>query len=297
MTGFASGQIGNGNGTSIHVDIRSLNSRFLDLSFKLPDSYKHLELKVRQAASSYVRRGKCELKLYVNHSALTVTAPAIDMSTLPHWLALQERIKTLSPQAQNLSVAEILALIKNTSQSEAALPNDEVVLNLVQETFVAFNQARAAEGHNLALTMLSHIQELKALREAVLPLIPEIIAQQKQRFMHKFAAALNGAGDLTFSVTAQERALTEATAFAIKIDVTEELDRLNSHLDEIDKLLRHGGPKKGAEIGKRLEFLIQELHREANTLGSKSASLETTQIAVDMKVLIEQLREQIQNIE
>jgi len=91
---------------------------------------------------------------------------------------------------------------------------------------------------------------------------------------------------------ARERALTEATAFALRIDVAEELTRLNAHLDEIERLL-----DKGGEIGKRLEFLIQELHREANTLGSKSAALELTRISVDMKVLIEQMREQVQNLE
>ncbi|MCY1364342.1 hypothetical protein D9M69_511410 [compost metagenome] len=126
------------------------------------------------------------------------------------------------------------------------------------------------------------------------PLVPQLVEQQRTRFLERWQEAMGltaGTGG-TLPEAAQDRALTEATAFAIRIDVAEELTRLNSHLDEIERLL-----KKGGDIGKRLDFLIQELHREANTLGSKSAALELTRIGVDMKVLIEQMREQVQNIE
>ena len=127
-------------------------------------------------------------------------------------------------------------------------------------------------------------------------MIPELVAQQRQRFIDRWNEAL-GAGNTTGTPTlstdaVQERALAEATAFAIRIDVAEELTRLDSHLVEIERLI-----KKGGDVGKRLDFLIQELHREANTLGSKSSSLELTRISVDMKVLIEQMREQVQNLE
>jgi uncharacterized protein (TIGR00255 family) len=124
------------------------------------------------------------------------------------------------------------------------------------------------------------------------PLIPQLVAQQRQRFMDRWQEAMGMTDGLTLPESAQDRALTEATAFAIRIDVAEELTRLASHLDELQRLITKGG-----EIGKRLDFLIQELHREANTMGSKSAALELTHISVDMKVLIEQMREQVQNIE
>jgi uncharacterized protein (TIGR00255 family) len=117
------------------------------------------------------------------------------------------------------------------------------------------------------------------------------VEQQRQRFLERWQEALS-ATEGAAPQAAQERALTEATAYAIRIDVAEELTRLGAHLDEIDRLVRKGG-----EVGKRLDFLIQELHREANTLGSKSATLELTRISVDMKVLIEQMREQVQNLE
>jgi uncharacterized protein (TIGR00255 family) len=135
-------------------------------------------------------------------------------------------------------------------------------------------------------------EQLHALARQAEPLVPQLVAQQKARFLERWREAMALTDGSTLPETAQERALTEATAYAIRIDVAEELTRLNSHLVEIDRLLKNGG-----DIGKRLDFLIQELHREANTLGSKSAALELTHISVDMKVLIEQMREQVQNIE
>jgi uncharacterized protein (TIGR00255 family) len=123
-------------------------------------------------------------------------------------------------------------------------------------------------------------------------MVPQLVEQQRQRFLERWKEAMSLAEGAAVPESAQDRALSEATAFAIRIDVAEELTRLASHIDELEALV-----KKGGEIGKRLDFLIQELHREANTLGSKSAALELTRISVDMKVLIEQMREQVQNIE
>jgi uncharacterized protein (TIGR00255 family) len=136
------------------------------------------------------------------------------------------------------------------------------------------------------------IAQLRALAEQAGPLLPKLVEQQRQRFLDRWNEALSLSDGNISADVAKDRALTEATAFAIRIDVAEELTRLASHLDEISRLI-----KKGSEIGKRLDFLIQELHREANTLGSKSAALDLTKISVDMKVLIEQMREQVQNIE
>jgi uncharacterized protein (TIGR00255 family) len=154
--------------------------------------------------------------------------------------------------------------------------------------------ARALEGGKLVAAMQAQTQSIRGLRDDVLPLIPALIEQQRQRFLQKFSDAMHESGGKISASAAEERALSEATAFAIRVDVTEEIDRLSSHLLEIDNVLTQQSKQ---EVGKRLEFLIQELHREANTLGSKSATLQTTKIAVDMKVLIEQLREQVQNIE
>ena len=140
--------------------------------------------------------------------------------------------------------------------------------------------------------LLERLARLRDLAAQATPLVPQLVALQRQRFLDRWREAMTLAEGATLPESAQDRALTEATAFAIRIDVAEEITRIESHLDEIERLIKHGG-----ELGKRLDFLIQELHREANTLGSKSAALELTHISVDMKVLIEQMREQVQNIE
>jgi uncharacterized protein (TIGR00255 family) len=139
------------------------------------------------------------------------------------------------------------------------------------------------------------LSQLRVLAQLAAPLVPELVEQQRLRFLERWREAMALADGATLPEAAQDRALTEATAFAIRIDVAEELTRLLSHFDEMDTLLAQGGKAEG--VGKRLDFLIQELHREANTLGSKSATMEMTRISVDMKVLIEQLREQVQNLE
>jgi uncharacterized protein (TIGR00255 family) len=140
--------------------------------------------------------------------------------------------------------------------------------------------------------LLDRTQQLRQLALQAQPLVPQLVAQQRQKFLDRWREAMSLTEGTTLPEAAQDRALSEATAFAIRIDVAEEITRLTSHLDEVERLLQKGG-----ELGKRLDFLIQEMHREANTLGSKSAALELTRISVDMKVLIEQMREQVQNIE
>jgi len=163
---------------------------------------------------------------------------------------------------------------------------------LAATTLEELTAAREREGARLAAMLLGHLKQLRALAQQARPLVPQLVEQQRTRFLERWKEAMALADGATLPEAAQDRALTEATAFAIRIDVAEELMRLGSHLDEIERLVNKGG-----EIGKRLDFLIQELHREANTLGSKSAALELTHISVDMKVLIEQMREQVQNIE
>jgi uncharacterized protein (TIGR00255 family) len=152
--------------------------------------------------------------------------------------------------------------------------------------------ARGREGQRLTDMLLDRTQQLRQLAHQAQPLVPQLVAQQRQKFLDRWREAMSLTEGTTLPEAAQDRALSEATAFAIRIDVAEEITRLTSHLDEVERLLQKGG-----ELGKRLDFLIQEMHREANTLGSKSAALELTRISVDMKVLIEQMREQVQNIE
>ncbi len=194
------------------------------------------------------------------------------------------------PGPQPLRVVDVLRLAA-TEQSASHDWGSEVV-PLATKALKELLQARKREGARLAAVLLERIGEIRALAQQAVPLVPQLVAQQRQRFLERWNEAMASGGAAVAPEAAQDRALAEATAFAIRIDVAEEITRLGSHLDELERLIRQGG-----EIGKRLDFLIQELHREANTMGAKSAALALTHLSVDMKVLIEQMREQVQNIE
>jgi uncharacterized protein (TIGR00255 family) len=188
-------------------------------------------------------------------------------------------------------VHEVLQWCRGGS-SPAAL--DAPALAAAREALAGLRAAREREGARLVAVLMERVTHLRALAEKAGPLLPAVVQRQRERFLERWQEALAASGAAA-SVPAEalhERALNEAAAFAIRIDVAEELARLRAHLDEVQRLLQAGG-----EVGKRLDFLIQELHREANTLGSKSAALELTNVSVEMKVAIEQMREQVQNLE
>lgn len=271
------------------VEIRSVNSRFLDLTFRLPDDLRHAEPALRELLTAKLRRGKIEIRVALDANANQgLKAPS--SATLQRLGSVEDTIKSWLPLAQPLSVAEVLRI----AISEDSKPGDYTA-ELTKLSVHALNElmhARAREGERLKLMLLDRTAQLRKLASQAVPLVPQLVAQQKLRFLERWNEAMNLQDNQVLPEVAHDRALAEATAFAIRIDVAEEITRLASHLDEIDRLLEAGG-----ELGKRLDFLIQELHREANTLGAKSASLELTRIAVEMKVLIEQTREQVQNLE
>jgi len=302
MTGYASaqssgaphesGQADAGAAPRLGVEIRAVNSRFLDLSFRLADDLRQHEPALRELLQSRLKRGKVEVRAGLESaSGADLRDPGARL--LQRLNTLQDQIRSWLPQAQPLSVAEVLRL---AAAGEAPTADSGArLLPLAQETLEALLSARAREGERLVTMLRGHLQQLRALAEQARPLVPQLVEQQRTRFLERWKDAMGlgtQAGAGATPEAAQDRALSEATAFAIRIDVAEELTRLAAHLDEIERLLAQGG-----EAGKRLDFLIQELHREANTLGAKSAALELTRISVDMKVLIEQMREQVQNIE
>ncbi len=271
------------------IEIRSVNSRFLDLSFRLPDELRSFEPALRTLLTSRLKRGKVEVRAAIDSdSSTSLSAPT--PALLQRMLTLQDTVQAWLPDARSLSVADALRL--SGTQSTSSVDWTEVVPTLAEKALQQMLSAREREGARLSLMLLERLTQLRELAEQAVPLVPKLVEQQRQRFVERWKETMSlGEGTIP-PEAAQDRALAEATAFAIRIDVAEEVTRLSSHLDEIERLL-----KKGGEIGKRLDFLIQELHREANTLGSKSAALELTRISVDMKVLIEQMREQVQNIE
>ncbi|WP_372658118.1 YicC/YloC family endoribonuclease [Hydrogenophaga sp.] len=300
MTGYATAQHGGPSATSnaeaqpgLGLEIRSVNSRFLDLTFKLPDDLRGAEPALRELLGSRLKRGKVEVRAWIEGRSDTGTRPPTT-AELQKLVGLQDSVLSWLPKAAPLSVADVLQLTGRQSAHAGNL--NEALIALSGTALDSLVQARAREGERLATMLVDRLTQLRQLAKDAQPLIPQLVNQQRQRFMDRWNEALTATAASTGNTItpdmARDRALTEATAFAIRIDVAEELTRLDSHLVEIERLL-----KKGAEVGKRLDFLIQELHREANTLGAKSSSLELTRISVDMKVLIEQMREQVQNIE
>ena len=300
MTGYASVQSstlqsapetesGRDSSARMGVEIRSVNSRFLDLAFRLPDELRQAEPALRELLTGQLKRGKVEMRVSLEStSASTLRAPS--SATLQRLGSIEDSIKSWLPQAGVLSVADVLRIAINEDKK----PHDHSaeLFQVAQKAVHELMAAREREGARLAQMLIDRTRQLRALAESAVPMVPKLVEQQKSRFLERWKDALTLGGSTVLPEIAHDRALTEATAFAIRIDVAEEITRLASHLDEIDRLLASGG-----ELGKRLDFLIQELHREANTLGSKSASLELTRVSVDMKVLIEQIREQVQNIE
>ncbi|MGI4778008.1 MAG: YicC/YloC family endoribonuclease [Janthinobacterium lividum] len=302
MTGYANGQNGPA-GTPpeaearpvsigrLGIEIRSVNSRFLDLAFKLPEELRQHETALRELLTARLKRGKVEVRAAVENTAQSgIAEPSTRL--LQRLNGVQDSIRAWLPSARELSVADVLRL----AGSDSAARGDWSIelVEVTEKALTSLLAAREREGARLAAMLKDHAAQLRKLAKLAGPLVPQLVEQQRTRFLERWKDAMGLAGSAggTLPEAAQDRALTEATAFAIRIDVAEELTRIASHLDEIERLL-----SKGGEVGKRLDFLIQELHREANTLGSKSAVLEMTRIGVDMKVLIEQMREQVQNIE
>jgi len=271
------------------VEIRSVNGRFLDLALRLPDELRGLEPQLRALLTARFKRGKVELRVTTSGAAESAV-PEPTPEQLAHLARIDAAVREHLPHARALSVHESLQWCRGAG----AIEPEHAVLEAAERCVEMLAEARAREGERLAAVLAERVAHLRTLAAAAEPLVPAAVARMQQRFLERWQEALEKAGAAQ-SVTREaieERALNEAAAYAIRIDVAEELARLRSHLDEIARLL-----DKGGEVGKRLEFLIQELLREANTLGSKSPSIEMTAISLDMKVAIEQLREQVQNVE
>ncbi|MBA3588229.1 YicC/YloC family endoribonuclease [Methylibium sp.] len=303
MTGYANASAGalspGENATEIarsasagvQVELRSVNSRFLDIAFRLPEDMRSLEPALRELIAAKLRRGKVELRLSTQGDAGSVW-PQPQTEQLNALSRLESTVQNWLPKAAPLSVQEALQWCR---ASQPALRLDAPALDAARRAVAGLVESREREGEKLVAVLMQRLQRLRELARDAQPLVPQVVARQQQRFLDRWTEALEAAGASAQSVSAQalqERAMTEAASYAIRIDVAEELARLTAHLDEIERLLGQGG-----EVGKRLDFLIQELQREANTLGSKSAALELTQISVEMKVAVEQMREQVQNIE
>ncbi|MDP2430467.1 MAG: YicC/YloC family endoribonuclease [Pseudomonadota bacterium] len=288
MTGYAA-ESADIAGTHVTLELRAVNSRFLDLTFRMGEDFRAMEPGLRERITDKVKRGKLECRLNLAARADAALPSELNSALLEQLGALSASARSAFPEASALSVAEILRwpgmLGDNTLDGEALQAG---TLAMLERALVPFNASRAREGDKLKAIILERVQGMREHVARIRPRTPEIVAAYRDKLRKRLEELLP---NLSTSPD-HDRLHQEVALFAQKIDIDEELDRLLTHLDEVERVLNSGGA-----AGKRLDFLMQELNREANTLGSKSVSLELTQTSVELKVLIDQMREQIQNVE
>ena len=295
MTGY--GQAGEGlagvvaTSGAITVDIRSVNSRFLDLSFKMPDDTRAFEPALRELVAKQIKRGKVELRVSVERGS--AGAQSLDAAGVASVQRLQAELSALVPDLRPLSSAEWLrwpGVVQEMGGGSVDLQPG--VLKAAAAALLSFSASREREGARMAAFLVERCDALDGLAAHAATLTPDAVTKYQARFLQRWKEALDAAGAQVDDTAARERAFGEAAAYALRIDIAEEIGRLQSHTAECRELLIKGG-----ELGKRLDFLIQEMNREANTLSSKAAGIELTRVGMEMKLQIEQMREQVQNIE
>lgn len=270
---------------SLQIELKSVNSRYLDFHFRIVEDLRALEIPLRELLAGRLSRGKVECRLSFTAASAKAEQFELNDGLLATLTALNDRVRHAMPEAKPLSVNDVLrwpGMFGDQSIDFAAMAPQ--VLALAREALDDFTATRAREGEKLALMIVDRVNAMRDIVRRVAPRIPEAQALFADKLRQRLQEALGNASD--------DRIMQEVAVFATRIDVAEELTRLNAHLDEVERVLKQGGAS-----GKRLDFLMQELNREANTLGSKSAVTEVSQASMDLKLLIEQMREQIQNLE
>lgn len=285
MTAFARCTDQDKEGTATW-EIRSVNHRYLDCSFKMPETFRPLEPKLRDIVKKHLNRGRveCFLRFQTNEEStpdLSVNIPLVKQLNK----AIDTVRKTASEKLNAVNPLQILSWDKVLNIHEAKTEKSQkLILKLFEQAITELTKTRAGEGKALQKILLQKLKELSPEMKKIKKALPKIIKQKRQNLLDHLQEIKTELD--------QTRLEQEMIFFAQKIDVAEELDRLETHINETTRILKEGGV-----IGKRLDFLMQELNREANTLASKSADQLTTHRAIDLKVLIEQMREQVQNIE
>jgi uncharacterized protein (TIGR00255 family) len=284
MTGFAV-QTREVDGVTLHIELRSVNSRYLDLFFRLGDELRQAEPAMREQLTARLGRGKVECRLNLQSGAAAARELALNGTLLEQLAAAEATVRTRLPAAGGLSVGEVLrwpGMLADDGVSFERL--QPVILELTRAAIDELVATRAREGAKLADMIRERLARMSELVAQAQPRMPMLVAEYQEKLATRLRDALASLDE--------DRIRQEVALFAQRIDVAEELNRLAAHLDEVERILKGGGA-----AGKRLDFLMQELNREANTLASKSAATDITGMAMEMKVLIEQMREQVQNIE
>lgn len=284
MTGFARRERAGPWGTLV-CELRTVNHRYLETSLRLPEELKALDNEMRQAITAALRRGKVDANLYLKSAAGTQRSLELDTQLLDELVARVEQVRGQLKYPAPVSPIDVLRWPGVVREAEVDIkPVLAAALELVQEALNELNETRLREGQRIRELLLARCTTMRTQTQAVRARLPEVSRRMRERIMERITQ-LGSTPD-------PERLEQELVLYAHKMDVDEELDRLGAHLEEVTSVLGSAEP-----AGRRLDFLMQELNREANTLSSKSQDSETTRAAVDMKVAIEQMREQVQNVE
>jgi uncharacterized protein (TIGR00255 family) len=282
MTGYAAAAAGSLRGT-LSLELRSVNSRFLDLQFRIAEALRAHEPLLRERISARVARGKIDCRLSLTEEP-TQGAAQLNGEMISRLKALADAARKSFPDAASLSMADILrwpGMVAEPTDDEGLRSAVDTLCSQALDDFVA---ARSREGAKLAAGIVERVRAMLARVDEVTPLVPQALAAYQEKISQRLREAIGSADD--------ERIRAEVALFAARADIAEEIDRLRAHLGETERVLAAGGL-----VGKRLDFLAQELNREANTLASKAASPAIADCALELKVLVEQIREQVQNIE
>ena len=288
MTGFGSAD-GLSGKTTLHVELKSVNNRFLDCSVRLPRSCSFAEETVKNLVQARIGRGKVDVYVTVDSSQEDEIQVKLNEPLLKAYKQAVEQMRKEYLISDDMGTAaysripDIFILEKKELDQEAFLADLTRVVNAALD---AISAMRAREGERLKADLLSKLDELETMRRTVLDRSPETVKEYREKLLARMHEVLEGVG------VDESRILTEAALFADKVAVDEELVRLDSHLRQFRELLESGGA-----VGRKLDFLIQELNREVNTTGSKCVDIDITKTVVEMKAVIEKIREQAQNIE
>ncbi|TMH82162.1 MAG: YicC family protein [Betaproteobacteria bacterium] len=284
MTGYAAASADSPRGT-LSFELRSVNARFLDLQLRVAEELRPLEPMLRELVIARISRGKLECRVFLNEGVISQIPQRLNPEAISRLRGLAEEARKAFPEAAPLRVADILrwpgVVAEPAADAEKLRAIAERLCRGALDELVA---AREREGAKLAASIGERIAAMRRRIEEVAPLVPQSLAAYQAKLAERLREALGTADD--------DRVRAELAVFAAKVDVDEELERLRAHLGEAERTLKQGGA-----VGKRLDFIAQELNREANTLASKAASQQLADCALELKLLVEQVREQVQNIE
>lgn len=294
MTGFATAERALPTAL-LSVELKTVNSRFLDLNLRVADDLRAHEAAVREALTAGIARGKVDCRVGLQRSTHP-RAPRLNAQALVDLQALMAQVRAILPDAAMPS-AEAILTWPGVVETDAADPDEirHVLLDALGDALASLQQTRQREGDALRTILLDRTTRVEAIAGEVQARVPQLLALQERRLVERLEQALgpllSGAGSMSRD-DINERIRQEVTLYGLRADVDEEIKRLLTHVNEVCRVLAAGGA-----VGRRLDFLMQELNREANTLGAKASAIELTQAAVELKILIEQMREQIQNLE